>query len=313
MNTARTHPHQPPNHRSPSQTHPMPNAIPPPHPASQPRQGLGARIARRFGGAVQGVIAGITRRSQKPAPPSDPTSQPAQDKQAPAKPRQPSAPRRPHSAPPATPRPGWFARWFGRRPRQPEALDPGECTDTRFTPETCPGLSPEACALFNTPVEDLDSDTLQVLLAALVHMVAASLPAELGMQPQAVFDTYWERLRPEPEVTEPDAPPPEQPDPPPVPQDQAEPDVSPLQPVPAQRRKHAAATEPPVASATTPHPAGPAEPFSRPGRTRPDRGRWPRSRRSPALRRPFGRRRASGDAHHPPVRRLCYAACAGPP
>ena len=64
-----------------------------------------------------------------------------------------------------------------------------------LTPEAYPGLSPEACAILNTPLEECDPDVLRLVLCALAHHLADVLPPELGMTDgKAVFSALWGRL-----------------------------------------------------------------------------------------------------------------------
>jgi hypothetical protein len=53
--------------------------------------------------------------------------------------------------------------------------------DAQFTPEACPGLSPEFCTFLNTPLEDCDPDMLRVLLAALADTLAELMPPEANI------------------------------------------------------------------------------------------------------------------------------------
>lgn len=117
----------------------------------------------------------------------------------PEAPRPPRVPRRRSPAPSAPPtRPGWIARWFGRKPRQPTPSRRRRGRNSEnapFSPETHPGFPPEVCALLNTPVEECDPDLLRLILAALAKHIAESLPPELGMtDAQAVFARLWGRL-----------------------------------------------------------------------------------------------------------------------
>ena len=283
---------------------------------TQPHQGVAARFFRRFGGAVRGAIAGISRAGspRRPAePPPRLTSATVQDPGPATHARRPPAPRRPRATPPAPPaRPGWIARWFGLTPRKP-ALSRRRTfpdrDDAPFTPETHPGLSPEACAFFNTPVEDCDPELLRLLLTVLAQQLADVLPPELGMtDAQAVFDTLWGRLAGPLGDTGPDAEPAGQPEDAPA----SPTDAAPVSP-PATLPEAPAAAIPDgmaiaAASAITPDIAG---------LPKPSRRRSQSFRRG--CRRPFRRGRTrlprglrNGPPSLPP-RRLCYAACAGPP
>ena len=296
----------------------MPDALTPAGLSSQTHQGVTARVLHRFGRSVRGVIAGgiaLTgrRRRSAAAPPGSNPAEP-QDAAALPSPGRKRAPRRPHAATPApSPRPGWLARWFGPKRRRPARFAPPfpDSDDTPFTPETHPGLSPEACAFFNTPVEDCDPDLLRLMLAALAGHIAGSLPPELGMDAEALFATLCGRFGAVPDEAGPDAQPAEGPPAEPAAAKDAEPDAPPEPPL------QAPATEPVggAALATTADADSPAafvlprfrpsfddsRSFRRRRRSRVDRGR-------PRLQR--GRRDGQ---QHPPARLLCYAACAGPP
>ena len=110
--------------------------------------------------------------------------------------------RRPGRAPPPVPpprpaRPGWLARWFGRNRRQPALLGRPpfpDSDDAPFTPQAYPGLSPEACAILNTPVEDCDPEILRLLLAVLARHIADSMRPELGLDAETLFSTLCDRL-----------------------------------------------------------------------------------------------------------------------
>src|SRR5487761_2421286 len=212
----------------------MPTTLHPAGLSSQPHQGAGARILRRFGRAVRSVIAGgitLAGGLRRPAAPQPGRNPPAPRDLAP--PPSPSRPRRPRAAAPVPPpRParfGWLARWFGRnRPRPASLARPPfpDSDDTPFTPEAYPGLSAEACAIFNTPVEKCDSDILRLVLAALALHIADAMPPELGMtDAKAVFSSLWGRLGAEPGEARPDAPPAEAPTPAPATPKDAEPDA----------------------------------------------------------------------------------------
>ena len=307
----------------------MPSAPFPAGLPSQPPQGPGARLVRRFGRAVRSVIGGgiaLAGRLQRPAAPRLSRNPPApQDPAAPAAPGRSRVPRRkPAAAPVPPPRParfGWLARWFGpNRPRPASLARPRfpDSNDTPFTPEAYPGLSPEACAMFNTPVEKCDSDLLRLVLAVLAHHIADSIPPELGMDAKALFSTLWGRLATVPGAAGPDAPPAGEPAPAPATPKDAVPDVPPASPTPL---LHAQGTEPADDAATAawdtpPDAASLTGPVFRRGRSLFDGSRSFRHRRRSVVR--LCRSRVhrllpGGPQRLPPPRRLCYAACAGPP
>lgn len=255
----------------------MPNAPSPAALLTKPHQGVGARILRRVGGAVQGVIANgiaLTARLRRSAAP-----QPSRTAPAPPPPRSKRAPRPPHAATPPRPaRTGWFARWFGRKP--PRAASRARTPRSRrgdapFTPDAYPGLPPDVRDFLNTPVKDCDPDLLRFVLSVLVRHIADSLPPELGMDAKALFASLCDRLG--------------------APSGEAPPAAAPAEPPPAPNQAQADnATAAPV-----PHTAGRPRPALRPpcGRRRASR----HHRRIPAAPPPL------------PPRRLWYAACAGPP
>ena len=305
--------------------------------ASQPHQGVGARLVRRLGGAVRSVIvrgialAGTLRR---PATPQDP---------------QPPAPRRvrqPRPALPATllPPPLLAHLLAARRHRHPATasrhafLNQG---DTPFTPEAYPQLSPKACAVLNTPLKDCDPKTLELVFSAFTQHINQIISPEAGiMDPAVFFPNLWHRLStalaetkadaslsttaeavpPTPADTVRDAPlmPPH----PPV---QAPPtgptrlwtnDAPRLAPVPLSgptASDHPAA----VAPKTQPDIAAPSGPVGH--RSRPFRygtQSFARRRRRHVRRcRAFVHARGVRDGLQcvPPPRRLCHAACTGPP
>jgi len=268
---------------------------------------------------VRSVIAGgitLAGGLRRPAAPQSGRNPPApRDLAAPPSPSRPRRKRAAAPVPPPRPaRPGWLARWFGpNRPRHASPARPPfhNGDDTPFTPEAYPGLSPEACAIFNTPVEKCDPDILRLVLAALALHIANSMPPELGMtDAKAMFSTLWGHLGIVPGEAMPDARPAEEPAPAPAAPKDAGPDAPLLQ---AQR------TEPTddaiAARETPPDAASPTGPVFRPDRSLFDRSRSFRHRRRSFVLRCRARFRRSlpGWLQRPPPRRLCYAACAGPP
>lgn len=276
-------------------TAPIPAAL-----SSKNPQGVRARIFRRFGGAIRSAIAGgiaLTGHLRHPPARRPGRTSPAPQDKAPSKPRRQRAPRQPSAATPdASParpaRIGWLARWFGPSRRPPARLSrkPRPDRGNPFSPESYP-LNSEVRAFLNTRVEDCDPDLLRLVLAALARHIADSLPPELGTDVQALFATLCGRLGAMPELAGPDVPP--------VPAQDAEPDAAP---------------EPN------------AEPQATPGAASPTGAGFRRVRPSPGRSLSFRHRHRSRDCHHarmrrlprdapqrPPSRRLCYAACAGPP
>ena len=187
---------------------------------------------------------------------------------------------------------------------------------TPFTPEAYPSLSPEVCAFLNTPVEDCDPDLLRVVLDMLAQHIADSVPAELGLDAKALFAELWGSLGSELDPDRPDIPPAEAPPAPPATLKPATPDaVSPA-------RGQGQGTEPADDAALAegaapdimPDAAAPNAAVPRANRSPSDRDRRVRHHRlwSVRCRRSRPRRRRATRQPLPP-RRLCYAACAGPP
>ena len=145
---------------------------------------------------MRGAIAGIARLRRPAAPPSSATPT-TKDLQSPTPPRR--ALRRPSAAAATSPaRSGWIARWFGlsgRRSAPSRRLSFPDDGSPDFTPEKYPGLSAEACAILNTPVEECPPEVLRILLTALANDIADQLPPELGLSdPETLFATLWGRL-----------------------------------------------------------------------------------------------------------------------
>lgn len=162
----------------------METALHSPCPATQPREGVGLRLARRIGGAVRSVVsrgialAGGCRQTAEAQP--DPRMAPAPS------PTAPSAPKR--ATPPRRKRGGMSRREVRRFLRRLDG-------DTPFTPEAFPGMSPEACAFFNTPLEECDPAMVEASLAALAQLLAPMVPAEAGMgDADAVLTYLWGRV-----------------------------------------------------------------------------------------------------------------------
>lgn len=123
------------------------------------------------------AIAGIAHTGSKQCQAAPRPSHPAATAAAPA-PRTP--PRRPRHQPAAAARPvaepGWIARGFARKRRQPlpshhPIFAYGE--DGRYTPASHPSLTPEACAILNMPAEECPPELIRMLLAAVARDIAA--------------------------------------------------------------------------------------------------------------------------------------------
>lgn len=169
---------------------------------SQSCQGVGARLVRRFGGAVRSVIVrGITLAGTLRRPPVPQTSRDhpaAQDPQVPA-PRRLRVPNRPRVALP-TPLlpPPLLALLLARRHRRPATasrpafLNQG---DKPFTPQAYPQLSPQACAVLNTPLKDCDPKTLELVFSTFASHINQLMSPEGGMTDSAAtLPNLWHRL-----------------------------------------------------------------------------------------------------------------------
>ena len=260
-------PNSPPASRFPAPA--MPNPLPPSDDFPQPHQGLGARLVRGLGGAVRSGIARLRRHASLP---SSPIPQPDQDQPSPAAPTRPRAPHRPATAP-AAPSPQTNAS--GCEPGQaPPSHQPAAPTgDPPFTPEKFPTLSPKACAILNTPAEGCDPEFVQLVLFVLAG-IRAETPEMSVTEARALFAELWERLGgPIPGTSAaaeqhrpPDAAPAAAPD--------SAPDAAPqAAPVAAQATRPAA----PNASSVTPHdlPAAPDAPTAPEAASRPDPTKTP--------------------------------------
>ena len=275
--------------------------------------------------------AGRLRRPAALPPSANP--QPARDLQAPTPPRRPRAPRQSPPAPPA--RPSWIARWFGRGRRQPawsaSSLFPAG-NDAPFTPEAYPGFPPELCAILNTPAEDCDPELLRLVLAVFARHLADNLPSELGLDAEALLSTLCGRLGASLDEAGPDAAPAEE-------ADEAPGSTADAMPAEALSSPHdlteiqAASLPVDAAIGGVPAAAPHTKILPKPGLydSRSPRRSWrPRIHGCRNLvsrgfrnrqRRLCCRQRAvlpvcrghSNRQPAPPLRRLCYAACAGPP
>ena len=287
----------------------MPNTLNHAGFSSQTLQGVGARLLRRFGGALRSTFAGMARVGRPrhdAAPQSNPSPQTAQD--------QPASTPPPSQPPPRRPRRGNAAP---RRPAPTGRAPIADAEDAPFSPETYPGLSPEACAFFNTPAEDCDPEMLRALLVMVAHHIADNLPPEAGMTGAgAVFAELCDRLALPLDEAEPAG----QPDEAAATATAEAPDALPAEP---QAPGEPPAAGPPDAAPTAGIATGPVTPDTTlPPRRSARHGRPPRHARAPRSRhgrhagcrcrhRPIGRVARSPRQALPP-RRLCYAACAGP-
>jgi hypothetical protein len=184
---------------------------------SQPRQGVGAPLIRRLGGAVRSVIgSGINLAAalRRPAVPQTGRNHAAaQDPQASASSRVPL--QRPLPASSTSPAlrgtspakraaegaaplpPPWLALLLARRhgrpaaTRRPAFLNQG---DIHFTPQAFPQLSPKACAVLNTPVKDCDPKTLKLLVSAFTQHINQVMSPEAGITDPNAFPNLLHRL-----------------------------------------------------------------------------------------------------------------------
>ena len=261
----------------------MPTATHPAGLSSQLHPRGTVRFLRRLGGAVCGAITGGIARV--------------------------GGLRRPHA------RRSTHPRSTLRGAASPAAAALPNSDDAPFTPEACPGLSPDACALLNTPVEDCDPEILRVLLAVLARHIADTMSAELGMDAEALFSTLCGRLCAAADEAAPVAPPATEPAAPPPPTSKhAVPNAA------AARLPRAHGTEPADTATTRDNKPHHAASLGVPG----FRGRWTpvhargwfrHGRRSGVDRRQQSCRRVLRGTPRalPPQWRLCYTACAGPP
>ncbi len=272
----------------------------------------GVRILRRFGGAVRSVIAigvaltGRRLRSAAPRPDRAAVASAPVPAERTSPGHMPGARRRRVAVPaldPAPARCGRLAHWLGRR--QPARRPPLPTRDdTPFTPEGYPGLSPEACALLNTPVGQLDPEALRAVVAAFAMHIADSLPPELGLDAGALFSNFYDRLGADHDEVGPE---------PIVPPEDAAAPAAPISPLPATEPEPAdiARMAPAVVRGATPEAVPQARSAFRQRCALPVAGRsFHRDRRRPGL---AMRRRLPGRPQRLPARRPCYAACPGPP
>ena len=280
--------------------------------SSQPHQGVTARFFRRVGSMVRCAVRGSrAQKSRRPADPSAGSASVLPGQPTPARPRAPRPQRDTAVSPVPAPTGGWLARLFRRKPRPTASANrsqPRRRRDTPFTPESHPGLRPEVLALLNTPVQDLDPEIVRLLLSGVAQHLAARLPPEMGLDAQALFAGMAGRIG----LTSGQAPagavPAEKPQPDPVVSDVAPPALAPQAEVVDATADIRSAREvmPVTVTGVSPReerpPLTPRRLSFR--RSRPDPRRSCRSRENRSL---FDQHPA------PPVRRLTYAACAGPP
>ena len=307
----------------------MANALEIPQLASRSRQGVGARLLRRLGGAVRNAIAGslaLAGAVRRPAA-SQPGLGHTVARNAEARPALggPAAARAQRAAAVAPSNPAPAGR---RRPTQARTTFFPEDPNVPITPETVPGLGPEICAVLNTPLGECDPEVLRILLASLAIAIGHSMPAESGfVDPQGLFSSLWDRFAGLLDQPPPDAPAPAAPTAPaPAPMTQApSPALTPAQPdpSPAPRPEPQTAKQPhdsvihtadirPAAPDTDALPSplfhgqSPAPHHHCPFRFQTE---W--RRRSRTLRVP--RSPLRGNPRQPmPLRRWCYAARASP-
>ena len=141
---------------------------------------------------VRGItLAGARRR---PAPCLTAGSQTSRDHAAAQHPED--------SAPSRLPLSGWLhllARLLAtRRHRSPASvsrpafLNQG---DAPFTPQACPQLSPQACAVLNTPLKDCDPKTLELVFSTFASHINQLMSPDAGItDPAATLPNLWHRI-----------------------------------------------------------------------------------------------------------------------
>jgi hypothetical protein len=240
--------------------------------------------------------------------------------------------------------PPLFARLLAaRRHRRPSAATRPAFlnrADAPFTPEAYPQLSPKACAVLNTPRKDCDPKTLELVVSAFTQHINQVMSPEAGITvPAGTLPNLWHRISTALPDTNDDTSLPATPQAVPATPADAVPDAPVASPHPPTPPTGLTAKDAPCASAgivsgptasdqradatitdTAPKPppditapSGPVVHRSRSFRsdTQSFAHRRPRHVRSRA----FVHARGVGDALQcqPPPRRLCYAACTGPP
>lgn len=302
--------------------------------SSQPRQGVGARLLRRLGGAVRSaIVGGITLAGALRRPAAARTSPAAQGPEA-SVPGRLRVPHRPHTAlPPRSLLPRLLAGLLSRRHRDsasigsPAFLSQG---DAPFTPEQWPQLSAKACAILNTPLEECDPATLELLFSTLAqHLSEVMSPEATSADREARLPNLWARLSAALGDAEADTALPAPPDAEQLPATgaarpsaKAAPRLSPA-PLSSQPASDQAADVAITAAAseTTPHIAVPCAPVVHGSRPLAGPGRSFRNhvqfltRRRPVrhCRALFARGVRDGLPCLPPPWRLYHAACTGPP
>jgi len=169
---------------------------------SQPHQGVGARLVGRLGGAVRSaIVGGIALAGALWRPAVSQTSRDraaAQDPQAPAPRRVPVPHPRRAALPAALSLPPLLAHLLARRHHRSARVSRPACLshgDAPFTPEAFPQLSPEACAVLNTPVKDCDPRTLDLVVSTFAQYINQVMSPEAATtDPQAVLPHLWHRI-----------------------------------------------------------------------------------------------------------------------
>ena len=187
----------------------------PPRGWCAPRPPPRRRGAHRHGSAI--TLAGTLRRPAVPQ--TNRNHAAAQDPQAPAPSRVPlpRLPRTPSTSPTlrawaakqtkapakragegATPLPPHLLAHLLARRHHPAGTSRPTCRnrhDIRFTPQAFPQLSPEACAVLNTPLKDCDPNTLKLLVSAFTQHINQVMSPQAGItDPAAAFSNLWHRL-----------------------------------------------------------------------------------------------------------------------
>ena len=171
----------------------MPSTLHPAVPPSQSRHGVGVRLVRHLGGMVRSaIVRGITLAGarRRPAPCLTARSQTSRDHAAAQHPED--------SMPSRLPLPGGPRLLAARRHRSPASvsrpafLNQG---DAPFTPEAFPQLSPQTCAVLNTPLKDCDPKTLELVFSTFASHINQLVSPDAGItDPAATLPNLWHRI-----------------------------------------------------------------------------------------------------------------------
>ena len=175
-----------------------------------------------------------------------------------------------------------------------------------------------ACAILNTPAQDLDPEILALLLSGFARHLAAKLPPEMGMDAKSLFARMAGRLGMPTDAFAPEPPLAARPGPVPAEAQHAAPGEA----LAVQLEERLAGLDDAVsdssaADVVTPRAALPDSRAMDRGRVEAEGRRFPPRQRRRAPRSVWRLRRVRSAFHRrhevPPPRHLTYAACAGPP